>query len=228
GVSLSLYISSMAILGFGLSDLLISLYPIVVLILSRVIFKEKITSASIISIVLIVAGAVLVGIGAGGKMNTNIGIILAILGAISYGIEALVIKSIDQQNLNVGSMLFIKYLASSICLFLIILISSFIPGMLSLWNLSQVVLKLEFLFVILASLNAIASYIFYYWALQKTSNPSVIVAINSSYILFAMIISWIAKDSEPNIWNIAGTSLIFLGLIFTGITLPKYKLRKNK
>ncbi|MCR8612917.1 MAG: DMT family transporter [Mycoplasma sp.] len=224
GISLSFYVTSMNIIGFGLSDLFISMYPLFVLFTSRLLFKERLSFLSFVGIILILSGSITVGI----DVTTNgqyYGIIFAILGAISYGIEIVCVKFVKSET-NVGTMLTLKYSGSVLALSMILVVLIFIPDFISWKNILSISLKIEVLFILLASANALASYIFYYIALWRTKTPSIIVAINSSYVLVAMIISWSLNDSAFNVYNVTGTILISLGLAV--INIPVKNKSKNK
>lgn len=205
------------------SSVSMTVTPILLLILTAVILKERITAIKILGIIFGLSGALMLILfqerTQENAPNIPLGNLLFILNAISYSFYLILVKP-----------LIAKYKPITLLKFFF-LITFFINFPIGIRELSQVEwtsLQLsevgQILFVVVAT--TFLTYLFNIFALQRLSPSTVGVFIYLQPVVATTFAILVGAD-EINILRIGAASLIFLG-VFLSTRKPKYRVIKEE
>lgn len=195
----------------------ISIYhlaPVIVLILGSIIFKEKLTIFSIISIILCFLGALLIaGIDGDFSLNSLMqsGMIWGLLAALFYAFTTLFGKGI--KTMNAYAITFLQTGLGTIILFPFINFSAFMGLTIENW-------------IYIIATGLIHTGIVYYLFFDSIRNLSTKII---SILVFldpavAILLDMVLTGFKPTLLQIGGIAFIFIGMTFT----LKTEERKNK
>lgn len=91
GSSSSLYIS-FNYMDVGIASTLLFVYPVMVAVIMALLFKEKVTAATALSIVLALAGIALLNKSADGSALSTLGVILVMVSSLTYAVYIVVVN----------------------------------------------------------------------------------------------------------------------------------------
>lgn len=89
--SLSLF-NSFHFMGAGIASTLLFVYPIMVAVIMAVFFKEKVTTSTVLSILLALMGIALLYKGGDGETLSGIGVSLVALSSLTYALYIIVVN----------------------------------------------------------------------------------------------------------------------------------------
>lgn len=199
----------------------LSLAPIVVLILSRILLKESVTKAQTTFIILSVAG-VLISILDSIKSQENtsmIGIILIIITVITIAFHGILTKHLSKYNYTANEMTYVMVTLGFATFLTMSVISSPIKEIIA------PIYEIEFMLSVLylavgASIIAYGLYNFMY---TQISTAATSVFINLTTVV-STIVGVVLLNETLNIMQIVGCVLIVAGVVGTNII--EYKKRR--
>lgn len=207
GVFLALHfatwITSIKYTSVASSTILVCSHPIFIVLFSYFIFKEKVSSKALISILIAFVGSIIISLGDSTQgSNILFGDILAILGAL-FVAGYMIIGGIIRQKLSVTVYTFIVYFCSTITLFILNIIAekSLYPYPLKEWA----------IFLGLSIFCTILGHTLYNWSL-KYIKPSFLSTSSLGEPVFATIWALLILDEYPTVWNITGGIIVILGI----------------
>ncbi|GAB4260294.1 MAG: DMT family transporter [Vicingaceae bacterium] len=193
--------------------------PVLVLVVSAILIKEKITSSKIIGVILGMSGALLLILmkeKVSFAVNTSLGDLFIFLNAISYGVYLVLVKPIMH---NYNPLTIIKWV--------------FTFGLLGVlpfgyhqftsieWNSFTTDIWLAFLFVVIGT--TFFAYMLNIVALKKVSPAVVSTYIYLQPILAAVVALYLGKD-KITLLKVVATLMIFAGVFMVSRT--NYRLSK--
>ncbi len=197
------WITSIKYTSVASSTILVCSHPIFIVLLSYFIFKEKVSSKALISILIAFVGSIIISLGDSTQgSNILFGDILAILGAL-FVAGYMIIGRIIRQKLSVTVYTFIVYFCSTIILFILNIIAetSLYPYPLKEWA----------IFLGLSIFCTILGHTLYNWSL-KYIKPSFLSTSSLGEPVFATIWALLILDEYPTVWNITGGIIVILGI----------------
>lgn len=188
--------------------------------------KERFTWLKLLGVVLCMAGncSTLANDSSGGISETFWGDLLALLGAILYGVYTTAIRKLIPDNSGISVSLFFGILgaASFLMLFIFVIIFHY-TGVESLDNLTWEIVGL--LFVQGLFNNVLADYL---WAVAILYTSTTVATIGISLTVpLAIFSDWIVNDIKPNYITIISGVLVFGGFIVCALDTRKDQLREN-
>ena len=194
-------------LTLSLAAVLLSLSPIFVMIMSAVLFHERITLKKIGCTALAIAGCVLVSgvLQSGGVWNLR-GVFLGVCSAFCYGVYSVISKEAMQRGYDTFTILFYSILTAVIIL---------IP--LVEWNVFRDFLQVapvkNSLFMILHALcNSILPYFFYTWSINRIEVGKVSIITAGGEPSAAMMFGLIFFGEWPSLLSFGGMVLTIFAL----------------
>lgn len=184
-----------------------SLYPIFGCILARVFLKQTITPIMWFGIFISVSGAIITGYSPITNDNSSIyvGIIFSIIAAICWGME-MVLASYGMEKINANIAINIRELIS--CSTLLIVILPIVNGYYMISELNTQLLS--FKYILVAGIMAGFSYFMWYYTNNKLGCAKG-MALNSTYIIWGVLLSFIFIDSSWNANILLGCIMVLLG-----------------
>lgn len=197
------WITSIKYTSIASAAVLVNTHPIFIVVLTYIIFKDKINGKSFISIVMTLLGGIIISSGDRSLgSNVFLGDILAAAGAAFIAFY-MVIGRIMRQRLSAVSYTFIVYVSCTITLLLLDIITktSFGPYSLKEWA----------IFLGLSVFCTILGHSIFSWSLEFVKPTFVSVAVLGEPV-FATIWAAIFFLEYPNTWNIMGSIIIIAGI----------------
>lgn len=197
------WITSIKYTSIASAAVLVNTHPIFIVVLTYIIFKDKINRKSLISITMTLLGGVIISSGDRSLgSNVFLGDILAAAGAAFIAFY-MVIGRIMRQRLSAVSYTFIVYVSCTITLLLLDIITktSFGPYSLKEWA----------IFLGLAVFCTILGHSIFSWSLEYVKPTFLSVAVLGEPV-FATIWAAIFFLEFPNTWNVIGSIIIIAGI----------------
>lgn len=198
----------------SIATLLYYMQPVLLILLSRIFLKEKLTVPKIIGLIAAIAGMVLInGLRVGGS-NPFKGMLLAFLAALLYAVIVFIIKASGRTD-GLDGITMVKYqlLGAAAAMLIYVALSGFSP-------LGQLTGKDIILLVILGVAYTALPYVLYFSSLNAL--PAQTIAI-LGYIdpLSALVFSAVFLRERLSLLQIAGAVLILGGALFAQLVKPK-------
>ncbi|MFC5285036.1 DMT family transporter [Pedobacter alpinus] len=193
----------------GLTALLTTLSPLLVLIINLASKKEKLSAKIAIGVLLGLAGMVVLFFNSLAQLtnpNYKIGIIAIICAIIAWSIGTVYSKSVKKDNHNILVDLCTQMLFAGISL----LIAAFllkIPLVIIEWKTSNILAVFY-----LTLFGSLAGFLSYLYALSKMASTSVSVFTYFNVVV-ALFLGWLILNEEITIRLIFATGLILLGVL---------------
>lgn len=213
------YFKAVEILGVSMAAILLYTSPLFLAILSKVIYKEKLSKEKSVSLMICFVGSILAV--TGGSLATlnisTIGIILGILAAITYACMSVISKSILLE-----------------CKGITILTYGFLIGAILMvplskpWEIAPYINEFSILPYILGlgAISAAGAYICYMEGISKGIDLSIAGILASGELIGSVIIGWILLGEYFSLIKLLGIILMALSAI---ISISKFKdYGKNK
>lgn len=191
-------------LDVSLGVLLHYLAPVIIIALSPVIFKEKITISKLIGLLMAITGMVLVNGEPGSSINLKLGIIYGVSGAILYAAQIILSKLVKGVE-GLTYMLFQMICAFCFVGVYLVLTQGFVLNIPSFKDL--------FLLIILGLFHTAIAFYLYYEALREL--PAQTAAL-ISYLdpVLALLLAYIILKEKLSYGQMIGATLIILGTMY--------------
>ncbi|WP_313371006.1 DMT family transporter [Sedimentibacter sp.] len=211
------WISSIKLTTIANSTILVSCSPIFVCLANYFIIKEKLSKKMIMSIVVSLAGTIIIALGSAGASASNmmLGNTLAFLGAI-FVAGYLVIGGIVRKNLSAGAYVFIVYSVSTVVLFIMCLLSS--------TSVYPYPPREFMLFISLAFFCSILGHTLYNYMVKYVSSTLISVSTLSEPI-FASLMALVIFKEIPSLYTLLGGVIIITGILNYLITQNNERLK---
>lgn len=206
--------TSILLNGVGIATVIQYTAPLFVTIAAWLLWKESLTGAKILALVLACAGIYLIARPEnwGTVQITLFGIFIGLLTAIFYGMYSLFGKKLTGQYNSWTIMVYIFGIAA-----LVLLPFQFtqpLPSPLS----SEVVLS----YIALILVTTISGFALYTMGLQKLPASVASITANTE-VPFAAILSYIILDERLSLFQVLGSFLVIVGVVLVSIPKRKYK-----
>lgn len=206
------YFLSMTYSSLSVAAILMYTAPAFVLIASVILFKEKLSGAKILSLILAFAGCVFVsGIMDGDAKVTTMGVVMGILSGITYGSYSIfgtyALRKYDTYTVTTWAFIFAA-LAS--------LVTGDVPGIVRTVTSSEKALEIIALAVAMGVFSAFMPFLLYTIGLSR-SEPSKAIIVASVEPLVATVLGFAMFGEEPTIYSGIGIVLILASVVFTTI-----------
>ena len=210
-------------LTLSLAAVLLSLSPIFVMIMSAVLFHERITLKKIGCTALAIAGCVLVSgvLQSGGVWNLR-GVFLGVCSAFCYGVYSVISKEAMQRGYDTFTILFYSILTAVIILIPLVewnVFRDFLQGRhldengFRMFYQMQVAPVKNSLFMILHALcNSILPYFFYTWSINRIEVGKVSIITAGGEPSAAMMFGLIFFGEWPSLLSFGGMVLTIFAL----------------
>ncbi len=204
----------------SLSTACVFLYtsPIFIIVLSRIIFKEKITLIKLISLIVVMGGCFLCSMDSKGFAITPLTVLTGLLSGLSYGLYSIFSRFAMKKGYATSTILAYTFIFAFIAVCFIVPYKEL--GANIALNASDFKFYLYVLGVGLVS--CVAPYGFYTIGLKGISNGKAGV-IACLEIVVALLVGLIAFSEIPSIYNIIGIILVFVAVIIQEIKFVKNK-----
>lgn len=200
---LASWVTSIKYTSIASAAILVNTHPIFVVILSFIVFNDRINRKALISIILTLVGGVIISAG-DRSLGNNIflGDSLAVLGA-AFISGYMMIGRVMRKKLSVTAYTFIVYLSSTMTLLILVIVFR-IP-------LYPYELKEWAIFLALAVFCTILGHSIFNWALEFVRPTFLSIAMLGEPV-FASIWAAFIFFELPSAWNIAGSCIIIIGI----------------
>lgn len=206
------YVIAINNIGAVLTTAISSLYPVLAMILSIIILKEKVGKIQLFGICLCIIGMFLLSFTNKEKIifnNIYLGVIGAIICCIGWGLESIIVGyGMKEEKITDEQILTIRQITSAIC-YAILVIKFLVEG-------NQVIdiINSKIYLIILASICGTISYLFYYKSIEKIG-VSKALPLNITYVIWSIFFSYILLNNKIEITNILIICLIIVGIIIS-------------
>lgn len=208
------YFTTINQLNLSLAVILLYTAPAIVVLLSRVIFKEKLTKQKVMAVLGTLIGCILItGIGSTSKADlTIIGLLTGLGSGLGYALYSIF-----------GKLALRKYQPFTITIYTFLFATAFLLPITTLWNKAHLLFQIDTLLwgLGLGLLPTVIAYFFYTKGLEKleSSKAAIIATIEP---LVATMLGILLYNEGMNMLQMIGTGMIFSSVIIVNVT------RKNK
>ncbi|WP_442594419.1 DMT family transporter [Neobacillus sp. D3-1R] len=214
------YFTTINQMNLSLAVILLYTAPAIVVLLSRVIFKEKLTKQKVIAVIGTLLGCVLItGIGSASKEDiTILGLLTGLGSGLGYALYSIF-----------GKIALQKYQPFTITIYTFLFATVFLLPLTTLWDKAHLFIRMETIFwgLGLGLLPTVIAYFFYTKGLEKveSSKAAIIATIEP---IVGTILGIFLYHEGLNIIQIIGTGMIFSSVIIVNITWRnKKRLAQN-
>lgn len=199
------YFKAMESLGVSVAAILLYTSPIFLAILSKIVYKEHLNKAKIISLVICFVGSTLAVTGGSLALSnlSGIGIILGILSAITYALMSIVSKK-ALNECNATTIVLYGFLFGSIILM------PLAKPMEIVYNANFNILPYM---LGLGSISAAGAYICYVEGIGKNIDLSIAGILASGELIGSVIIGWIILGEEFSLIKLLGLTLMIVAAL---------------
>ncbi len=189
--------------------------PIFIIVLSSILFKEKITIIKMISLVVVLGGCFLCSIDGNGFTITPLTILTGLLSGLSYGLYSIFSRYAINKGYKIDTILLYTFIFAFIGSCFIVPYGALIE------NISK-----SAMFIIpmlgVGLLSGVAPYGLYTLGLRGVSNSKAGI-LACLEIVVSLLAGLIAYGEIPSIYNIIGIILVFVAVIIQEIKFVKNK-----
>ncbi len=211
------YMASIGENGAGVAVMLMYTAPIWILIISRILFKEKITLIKVVALAGVMIGCVATSLGGGVKM-TPIGALLGIGSGIGFALISIFSKAANNKGYEPLTTQFYTFLFAFIVL---------LPFA-KMQRLSSLIVKdyasLLYCFLI-ALISTVLPFVIYSTAL-KGMPASVAGMIDSLEVPIGALTGWIAFQENIGLWGVLGIFVMLVALVLLEVNPTKEKKKE--
>ncbi|AQW81937.1 DMT family transporter [Campylobacter pinnipediorum] len=210
-VGMGSFIMSIKYIGISAS-ILSALYPLIGVIFSKTILKEKLSKIASIGFIISILSTMYTSIVLYNDIEFNsYGVLFGLLCAFGWGMECVIINLALKEDIQPINIVFIRQLTSSILFMLCIIFSIYFTKN----NITNIQNYNYLNFIILASFFGTMSYFLYYKSIDRLGTIKA-MGLNISYPFWAIVISYLFGDNITFEITIASI-LIIIGSIMTNI-----------
>lgn len=197
------YFYSMTYNGVCVAVILLYTSPIFVMLMSLLLFKEKITYKKITALILTIAGCIFVSGIAGGQSIGKKGIILGICSGFGYALYSIFSRYALQKNYDSLTISFYTFLFCGLSCLPFSSVKNIVP----LISIKSVLLSLG-----LGVVCCVMPYLFYTKGLEKVDNTkaSIIVAVEP---VVASLIGILIYNEDLTLFKLAGVVLVLSAVV---------------
>lgn len=209
------YFTTINHMNLSLAVILLYTAPAIVVVFSRIIFKEKLTSKKLIAVIGTLLGCIFItGIGSNSTEDiTLLGLITGLGSGLGYALYSIF-----------GKIALRKYQTFTINIYTFLCATLFLLPITTLWNKMNLLLQVDTLFwaLGLGLLPTVIAYFFYTKGLEKieSSQAAIIATVEP---IVATVLSVFLYNEGMSILQMIGTGMIFSSVIIVNITRKNNK-----
>jgi drug/metabolite transporter, DME family len=209
------YFTTINHMNLSLAVILLYTAPAIVVVFSRILFKEKLTSKKLIAVIGTLLGCIFItGIGSNSTGDiTFLGLITGLGSGLWYALYSIF-----------GKIALRKYQTFTINIYTFLCATLFLLPITTLWNKMNLLLQVETLFwaLGLGLLPTVIAYFFYTKGLEKieSSKAAIIATVEP---IVATVLSVFLYNEGMSIIQMIGTGMIFSSVIIVNITKKNNK-----
>jgi drug/metabolite transporter, DME family len=209
------YFTTINHMNLSLAVILLYTAPAIVVVFSRILFKEKLTSKKLIAVIGTLLGCIFItGIGSNSTGDiTFLGLITGLGSGLGYALYSIF-----------GKIALRKYQTFTINIYTFLCATLFLLPITTLWNKMNLLLQVETLFwaLGLGLLPTVIAYFFYTKGLEKieSSKAAIIATVEP---IVATVLSVFLYNEGMSILQMIGTGMIFSSVIIVNITKKNNK-----
>lgn len=213
------YVSAIYNMGASNTAVISSLYPALGIVMGHFIYKEKITPTQIAGVTLSLGAVIALSLsGSEGAKNLPLGLVCGVICTVGWASEGIIIqKGLKSKAIDNDYALWIRQITSALCFALIILPVTGGWNIVSDMNVSGNVWVFG-----TAAFFGSASYLCYYEAIH-TIGAGKAMPLNSTYVAWALIFSFIFLAQVPSF-----TQILLGFCVILGAVLAAYKPQDKK
>lgn len=224
-IGMSGYVAAIHFMGPAYTAVITAVYPAVGALLARLFLKEKMKKYQIVSLLICIAGVIILGYSPGGGndvKNFYIGFACALLCVLGWSSEAVICAhGMKDPAVTNEQALQIRQVTSAFAYAAVIL--PIIKG----WKFtSDIFLTTDSGIILIAALCGTASYLLYYKTISSIG-PSKAMALNITYSAWSIVFSLILLHNQPDLKAIICCIMIAVSSVITGMGDVKRKSNKE-
>lgn len=223
-VGMSGYVAAINFIGPAYTAVITAVYPAMGALLARIFLKEKMKKYQVVSLLVCIAGVIILGYspaGSGDVKNFYIGFACAVLCVLGWSSEAVICAhGMKDPAVTNEQALQIRQVISAAAYAAVIL--PIIKG----WHFTaDIFLTSDSGIILISALCGTASYLFYYKTISSIG-ASKAMALNITYSAWSIVFSLILLRDQPDIKAIICCIMIAVSSVITG--MGDIKGKKNK
>lgn len=224
-IGMSGYVAAIHFMGPAYTAVITAVYPAVGALFARLFLKEKMKKYQIVSLLICIAGVIILGYSPGGGndvKNFYIGFACALLCVLGWSSEAVICAhGMKDPAVTNEQALQIRQVTSAFAYAAVIL--PIIKG----WKFtSDIFLTTDSGIILIAALCGTASYLLYYKTISSIG-PSKAMALNITYSAWSIVFSLILLHNQPDLKAIICCIMIAVSSVITGMGDVKRKTNKE-
>jgi drug/metabolite transporter, DME family len=211
------YFTTISQMNLSLAVILLYTSPAIVVLLSKVIFKEALTKQKIIAVIGTLLGCILItGVGTNSAADlTLIGLLTGLGSGLGYALYSIF-----------GKIALKKYPPFTITIYTFLFATLFLFPLTTLWDKSDILFQPKTMIwaIGLGVLPTVIAYFFYTKGLEKieSSKAAIIATVEP---IVATVLGIILYQEGMGIWQMIGTGLIFSSVIIVNITRSRKSIQ---
>lgn len=207
------YMNAMQEMSLSMAVVLLYTSPVFVILLSAPLFKERITPAKIVSLVLVIVGAVCTtGVITGSLTITPRGLLFGIISGLGYGLYSIFSRFAFQRGYSSMTVTFYTFLFSSIAL----------TALSEPWEIPSLIVSPQigcWLFA-LGIVTALVPYLLYTKGLEGVENGTASILATVEMVV-ATLVSALFFQEPFGLANLIGIVLVFAGIVVMNVRIPR-------
>lgn len=207
------YMNAMQEMSLSMAVVLLYTSPVFVILLSAPLFKERITPAKIVALVLVIVGAVCTtGVITGSLTITPRGLLFGIISGLGYGLYSIFSRFAFQRGYSSMTVTFYTFLFSSIALM----------ALSEPWEIPSLIVSPQigcWLFA-LGIVTALVPYLLYTKGLEGVENGTASILATVEMVV-ATLVSALFFQEPFGLANLIGIVLVFAGIVVMNVRIPR-------
>lgn len=207
------YMNAMQEMSLSMAVVLLYTSPVFVILLSAPLFKERITPAKIVALVLVIVGAVCTtGVITGSLTITPRGLLFGIISGLGYGLYSIFSRFAFQRGYSSMTVTFYTFLFSSIAL----------TALSEPWEIPSLIVSPQigcWLFA-LGIVTALVPYLLYTKGLEGVENGTASILATVEMVV-ATLVSALFFQEPFGLANLIGIVLVFAGIVVMNVRIPR-------
>lgn len=207
------YMNAMQEMSLSMAVVLLYTSPVFVILLSAPLFKERITPAKIVALVLVIVGAVCTtGVITGSLTITSRGLLFGIISGLGYGLYSIFSRFAFQRGYSSMTVTFYTFLFSSIAL----------TALSEPWEIPSLIVSPQigcWLFA-LGIVTALVPYLLYTKGLEGVENGTASILATVEMVV-ATLVSALFFQEPFGLANLIGIVLVFAGIVVMNVRIPR-------
>lgn len=207
------YMNAMQEMSLSMAVVLLYTSPVFVILLSAPLFKERITPAKIVALVLVIVGAVCTtGVITGSLTITPRGLLFGIISGLGYGLYSIFSRFAFQRGYSSMTVTFYTFLFSSIAL----------TALSEPWEIPSLIVspQIGFWLFALGIVTALVPYLLYTKGLEGVENGTASILATVEMVV-ATLVSALFFQEPFGLANLIGIVLVFAGIVVMNVRIPR-------